>query len=159
MPRPRTRWFCRWKPRRTDPRFVNARSAARFVCKALDYGATDSEIELEIERICPELNNRLRTRARPIPGPDKLAEASSALEISNSQIERAGRILRISTRILDGIALLGRTVPQLRILRIAAAAARARIEPVIIEGQAVRVANDTIIREIRQLENIRRTLQ
>lgn len=51
--RPRTRWFCHWRPRRKRPRTFGVKEAARVCCAAIKNGASMREIDERVEADCP----------------------------------------------------------------------------------------------------------
>lgn len=51
--RPRTRWFCHWKPRRKKPRTIGVKEAARICCAAVRNGAEMREIDERVAADCP----------------------------------------------------------------------------------------------------------
>lgn len=45
-------WHCTRRPNRSKPRVVDAKAAARMVCKAIDNGATMEEVKQAIKAKC-----------------------------------------------------------------------------------------------------------
>lgn len=143
--RPRTRWFCRWVPQRSQPRRVFIKEAARFNCVAIKRGATWQAIEEETNRRC-----LVRERVPVGGGQGLLGEAYAQLNACNNSLDELTRILvLVNIALLTGVGVLSALpAPPLRVLGRVLLGAQRRIGPVIIEGQAVRVANDALMREI-----------
>lgn len=59
-------WHCTRRPNRTNPRLVDAKAAARWVCKAIEHGATMEEVRKAVQDKCgidcgnPECEEELR---------------------------------------------------------------------------------------------------
>lgn len=150
--RPKTRWFCHWRPNRTVPRKFTPTDAARVFCATLENGHTVAEIETKIKLKCGE---KVPVRD-PVSGNRPLeAEARIQLELNNEFAGRIHIILEIITVILLGAGVAARVVPALRPFTFALIGARAEINGLIIEGQAIRISNQNLIEELNALGNLR----
>lgn len=143
--RPKTRLFCRFKPRRTQPRVVTTKVAARFICAAIANGATLRQILARKETVCPD-----KEPARDLNAEGTIAQAAqeveSMVETMDGALSEAYQLFiainGIIGVILAALALFARN-PLLRVISRRAVALTtpiAVIETRIIGAQAA--AND-----------------
>jgi hypothetical protein len=137
---------------------VRAAAAARFWCAAVKRGVQDAEIDREIQRRCPKEFQKQKVRVGTGSPIEVFGEARIALEFNTSLLGRMGVALGVVVGVLGGITLLGRVISPLRLISLAAAAIRPRLEGLVIEGTATRVRNQALIVEMRALEQLRRAL-
>lgn len=109
-------------------------------------GATFQAIEAEVERKCGNLKTRIPSSTQP----GLLGEAEAQLAINNELIDKLTRELRFYRVGLLAVTAALLVLPgPLRRLGRTTAAIEARIAPIIIEGTAVRIANTSLLAEIR----------
>lgn len=118
-------------------------------------GASFKAIEAEVERKCGHLKERVAVSTQS----GLLGEAEAQLALNNELIDKLTRELRFYQVGLLGVtaALLVLPGPLRRLGRVTAQI-EARIAPVIIEGTAVRIANTSLLAEIRATRVIQGTL-
>lgn len=148
MPRPVTRFFCRWVPRRTRARTFTARDAARIMCEATkDNGATEAEMVRRYREVC-------RGIARPRSELELAAEAAiSALTNTRDALVEADALLTIALIVMGALlvllAVLGRLIPR-RILILISRNTVERLRANVQQIAVQRAANDDVIRALEQ---------
>lgn len=157
--RPRTRFFCRWVPKRTSARRFSRRDAARVCCYVLSGAPniagssfTMGAIIQEMKSICPDapIDPEFSVENQAV------AEASmavSALEENNNLLEQILKILAILNAALLALqaAALFVPVPAVRLVALGIRPARTQIQTAqqIIIGR--KAANDAVIEQFRNI--------
>lgn len=144
--RPRTRWFCHWRPRRSQPRTVNAHDAARFVCAAVKNGYTLGEIAVLAEEKC-EVQDKETRNADALSVAALAEQVVAEIEMQEALLNDAYRQFLVVNGILVALAFLLRLVPNpaVRVVSLPAAAARTSVAGLITRIATNRpAANDAI---------------
>lgn len=140
---------CRPRPNRTTPRVFRASDAARVVCAAIENGATQDQIEEELEaRGCwtvsgdPECE-RKRREAKAI--------ASELIDANNTTLAVADAFLR-ALEIVIRVALFGlRVIPQGRPVALALTPMVTQVASVRSNIAVRRAANDALFQRVANL--------
>lgn len=150
--RPRTRWFCRWKPLRSKPRVWGEVDAARICCAALAGGDTTmANITARVQKTCPEQVKDERKTAQE----SAIAVAAEAVLLENNVLLLDSyRMFLIINGILIGAAALLRAVPNplVRAVSVGAAVARSQVAVILQRTIVQRAANDEMVRRIQEIE-------
>lgn len=153
MPRPLTRWFCRWRPRRTADRSFSVNDAARIACKVITSGkGTLRTITARIEEKCPSAKPE-----RNLQDVDAAAEAAAVIQQNTIYLEDAYTAFLVVNGILIGLAALARLLPgPLRLVAPAAAAARVNVASLLQRNITQRAANDAMFEQLNLIQQLLR---
>lgn len=146
--------YCRFRPNRSPEseleRRANAAAAARFACKAIEYGATRAQIDRAITERCPQQGRR-----------DKLADAAAMAEAallqSNLVLTDAISVWTVVGGLLAAllaIITVLRFAGPLRLLaipgRVAVQRASGQVALIVQRQITARAANDAAIIALRR---------
>lgn len=143
--RPRTRFKCRWVPRRDPPRKFTANDAARVMCYAFKQGATRREMDQRFKVVC-QGEDRVKSEL------EEAAEAAmSAVESSNVALLDAYSLFLAINSVLLALIFLSRVIPApiLRPVSVAAVRVQANMGRLITFNITRRAANDAVIQQIQ----------
>lgn len=102
MPRPVTRFLCRWVPRRSVARRYTKADAARIICYAISDGASREEIFTESQVKCPDhVEGSRRAQAQALA-----AAANPAYEVAVMAIQYAASMDPLLSDILKQLLIL-----------------------------------------------------
>lgn len=101
--RPRTRWFCHWKPRRKVPRTIGVKEAARICCAALKNGTTMREIDARVAADCPVESRSLEDAEGTVA--QAAQEVEQMIDTMDGALSEAYSQFLIINGILGAIAL------------------------------------------------------
>ena len=131
---------CYVRPNRRFPRSITAKTAAAFVCRALESGATPAELRFQMAPCLPCSESKRQAQEQ---------QAIAALEASNATLLLVDLVINALGLVTRGLGFITRFVPQARAATLVLVPLEREIRALRSEIVATKAANDAAIRILR----------